>query len=383
MKWGANIIHIAACHPTQTGVTPDLFARAVKQCQDNNILIVAPGGNDKGECWCIPAIIPGVLTVGAMRDDGQPFKFSNYGGDYQSKGVMANGENILGAQPGTDEPIRQKGTSCAAPIVTGISALLMSLQLQRGEQPNAEAVRQAILNSAIPCDPEEVEEVERCLLGKLNIPGAYQLVTGEELITRPEISLVPWLSQGMNYQEALPPVLVVEKEPRSLHSQPEAGNEQNNHSPFQRTLAISQGIDSLADVAVTTHAGAAVATLTPSQPNDGITPSLKTNLVYALGTLGYDFGTEARRDSFKQLMPAVEIDGTIVPANPYDARQMASYLEQNPSEGKSLIWTLNQELTLIYAIDPKGAFAADVYETLQAVLAGQVQPQDSEDYIEG
>ena len=53
--------------------------------------------------------------------------------------VQANGENILGAQPGTEEPIREKGTSYAAPIVTGISALLMSLQLQRGEQPNAEA----------------------------------------------------------------------------------------------------------------------------------------------------------------------------------------------------------------------------------------------------
>lgn len=24
-QWGANIIHIAACHPTQTGVAPDLF----------------------------------------------------------------------------------------------------------------------------------------------------------------------------------------------------------------------------------------------------------------------------------------------------------------------------------------------------------------------
>ena len=102
----------------------------------------------------------------------------------------------------------------------------------------------------------------------------------------------------------------------------------------------------------------------------------------SLGTLGYDFSTEARHDLFKQLMPNVEIDGTTVPANPYDARQMADYLSQNPSEAKSLIWTLNQELTPIYAIDPKGAFAADVYETLQVILAEQVQPQDSEDYIE-
>lgn len=30
------------------------------------------------------------------------------------------------------------------------------------------------------------------------------------------------------------------------------------------------------------------------------------NIVYALGNLSYDFGTEARRDSFKQLMPPVK-----------------------------------------------------------------------------
>lgn len=70
------------------------------------------------------------------------------------------------------KPLREEGTSCAAPVITGISALLMSLQLQRGEQPNAEAVRAALLNSVIPCDPKEVEEPERCLLSKLNIPGA-------------------------------------------------------------------------------------------------------------------------------------------------------------------------------------------------------------------
>ncbi|BAY21342.1 peptidase S8/S53 [Calothrix sp. NIES-2100] len=368
LQWGANIIHIAACHPTQTGVAPDLFARAVKQCQDNNILIVAPGGNDKGECWCIPAILPGVITVGAIRDDGQPFKFSNYGGEYQNKGVMANGENILGAQPGTEEPIREKGTSCAAPIVTGISALLMSLQLQRGEQPNAEGVRQAILNSAIPCDPQEVEEPERCLLGKLNIPGAYKLVTGEALIQRPH-------PQPLSYEERG----VREPHPQPL-SYEERGVREQEFTPHFPSR--ERGVGGLGQAVATHSANSQTATHTISQAADGVRASAKTNLVYALGRLGYDFGTEARRDSFKQLMPNVEIDGVTVPANPYDARQMADYLDQNPSEAKSLIWTLNQELTPIYAIDPKGAFAADVYETLQMILAGQLQPQDSEDYIE-
>ena len=318
LKAEVNIIHIAACHPTQSGMAQDIFARAVKQCQDSNILIVAPGGNDKGECWCIPSILPDVLTVGAMRDDGQPFKFSNYGGDYQYKGVMANGENILGANPGTDVPVREKGTSCAAPIVTGISALLMSLQLQRGENPNAEKIRQAILKSAIPCDPQEVEEPERCLLGKFNIPGAYQLLTGEKLTTI---------------------------------------NLSGEKASSRLGLEVS-GI------------------------SEGITASAASKRVYVLGTIGYDFGSEARRDSFKQLMPAVQIDGTTIPANPYDARQLVNYLAENPSEHKSLIWIIKQELNPIYAIEVKGGFAADVYEMLQLMLAGQEEAENSDNFIE-
>jgi len=367
-QWGANIIHIAACHPTQTGVAPDLFARAVKQCQDNNMLIVAPGGNDKGECWCIPSILPGVITVGAMRDDGQPFKFSNYGGEYQNKGVMANGENILGAQPGTEEPIREKGTSCAAPIVTGISALLMSMQLQRGEQPNAEAVREAILNSAIPCNPEEVEEPERCLLGKLNIPGAFQLLTGEKL--EPHL-------QPLSYQGVQQP-----------HPQPLSYEERGVGISRSQVLPGNATLEALP---LTISSGRALETVFPagdwereqrSEITQGVTPSAASKLVYALGTIGYDFGNEARRDSFKQLMPAVNMDGAIIPANPYDSRQMVNYLSENPAEAKPLIWTLNQELTPIYALEPVSGFAADIYETLIAMLEGQIQPEDSDDFVE-
>ncbi len=363
LQWGANIIHIAACHPTQTGVAPDLFARAVKQCQENNMLIVAPGGNDKGECWCIPSILPGVITVGAMRDDGQPFKFSNYGGEYQNKGVMANGENILGAQPGTEEPIREKGTSCAAPIVTGISALLMSMQLQRGEQPNAEAVRQAILNSAIPCNPEEVEEPERCLLGKFNIPGAFQLLTGERL------------------EPHLQPLSLEERGVKISRSHVLPGNATSEALPL--TIPSGRALEKAFPAGDwERETGVAVATIERKEITEGVTPSAASKLVYALGTIGYDFGDEARRDSFKQLMPAVNIDGAIIPANPYDARQMVDYLSQNPSEAKPLIWTLNQELTPIYALEPVSGFAADIYETLVLMLAGQIQPEDSDDFVE-
>ncbi|MEH1872929.1 S8 family peptidase [Nostoc sp.] len=364
LKLGANIIHCAACHPTQTGFAHEMIQKAVKQCQDNNILIVAPSGNNKGECFCVPAILPNVLAVGMMKDNGQPANYSNWGGQYQKQGILAPGENIVAAQPGTDEPTRQEGTSLAAPLMTGISALLMSLQLQRGEQPNAEAVRTALLNSAIKCDAKEVEEPERCLVGKLNIPGAYQLLTGETL---PRIQAIA----AVHPQIVLPDSsnsLPDSSEPTVIEfSQPKS--EVYTPAPIQAIAASA----ALADIP-----SFPPASLSPST----ITPSAVSNQVYALGTLGYDFGTEARRDTFKQRMPVVSMDGVLVPSNPYDARQMVNYLELSPTEGKSLIWTLNQELTPIYALEPQKAFASEIYAVFAMMLAGQIQLESSDDYIE-
>jgi hypothetical protein len=104
--------------------------------------------------------------------------------------------------------------------------------------------------------------------------------------------------------------------------------------------------------------------------------------VYALGTLGYDFGNEARRDSFKQLMAPVAIDGTVVPANPYDARQMVGHLSAHPSESRTLIWTLNLELTPIYAIEPTGPYAADIHTLLNTLLDGEITNENNENFIE-
>jgi cyanobactin maturation PatA/PatG family protease len=121
---------------------------------------------------------------------------------------------------------------------------------------------------------------------------------------------------------------------------------------------------------------------------DGVVTSAASNSpgvlppVYALGTLGYDFGSDARRDTFKQLMAPVEIDGTVVPANPFDSRQMVDHLTAHPSEARSLIWTLNMELTPIYAIEADGPYASAVYELLTRLLAGEVASSDAPTYVE-
>jgi cyanobactin maturation PatA/PatG family protease len=109
----------------------------------------------------------------------------------------------------------------------------------------------------------------------------------------------------------------------------------------------------------------------PVETEDPVSPA-KKRLIYTLGTIGYDFVTESRRDTFKQLMPPVELRGTTVPANPYDPRQMSDHLARNPSDARSLVWTLHQEQTPIYVLKPVAPFGHQVYETLRLLLAGQV-----------
>ena len=85
-------------------------------------------------------------------------------------------------------------------------------------------------------------------------------------------------------------------------------------------------------------------------------------IVYALGTLGYDFGSESHRDSFTQSMGG---------ANPYDPAAILKYLNSNPWDAAEIIWTLNIDATPIYALYPTGAHAAAGFERLRNYLKEQ------------
>jgi len=379
---GAHIINISGGQLTEYGEAEDWLKKAVALCQEKNVLIVAAAGNDGCECLHVPAALPAALAVGAMDDLGKPLDFSNWGDAYKAQGILAPGGNVLGAMPGGNTE-RLSGTSCATPIVTGVAALLLSLQLQRGEEPDPHQVRAAILQSALPCDAT-TEEQRRCLVGKLNIPGAKTLILGGKMSELVEAVEPSGCGCEVNDQvQAL-----VEQAQKTL--QPATAGE-------PAAAMVTASADSLEASSPSPAIAPSIPQFSQSSSTNSVMPHTNTSyitasqapselanatLVYTLGTLGYDFGTEARRDSFKQLMPAVEIDNTAIPANPYDARQMVDYLEQNPSEARSLIWTLNLELTPIYAIEPQGPFAREVYGVLQELLAGQIQAETSEDYVE-
>lgn len=85
--------------------------------------------------------------------------------------------------------------------------------------------------------------------------------------------------------------------------------------------------------------------------------------VYALGTIGYDFGSEAHRDSFVQSMGG---------ANPHDPAALLSYLDDNPWDAEELIWTLDIDATPVYSLIPNGSYAPKGYEQVRNFLKEQI-----------
>lgn len=117
-------------------------------------------------------------------------------------------------------------------------------------------------------------------------------------------------------------------------------------------------------VAESPPASAAIAGTTPGVMASGCCTSCGSgpSLVYALGQIDFDYGTEARRDSFLQ-------HGI---SNPHAPAALLAHLEANPSHATAVTWTLVQDTTPIYAILPAGPFAAEGYATLREFLKGQV-----------
>ncbi len=397
---GAHIISFSGGQLTDEGEAEGWLKRSVQLCQDNNVLLVAAAGNDGCACLHVPAALPAVLAVGAMDDKGQPIDFSNWGETYQTQGILAPGENILGAQPGGGTT-RLSGTSFATPIVAGVAALLLSLQIQRGEKPDPQKVRAAILNSALPCTLADTTDRSRCLVGKLNILGSLEYLFGGTVSDSLETVAASGCGCGGTGQSEVefsdPPLGEAAKEAggdltasltQAFTVQPAEVIAVAPPSQLQGVASSSVPSSFVSASGPSTHSMTSQIPPMTQSPSNFVTASqapselADSQLVYALGTLGYDFGTEARRDSFKQLMPAFSINEIVVPPNPYDARQMVDYLAASPSEARSLIWTLNIELTPIYAIEPQGAFARDTYFVLQELLAGQIQPEISEEFVE-
>jgi subtilisin family serine protease len=309
---GAQIINVSAGQFSESGDAHPILADTVRMCETAGVLIVAAAGNEGCPCAHVPSAASNVLAVGATDCRGRPAEFSNWSELYRTHGIVAPGVDVLGAGPGGTLE-RQSGTSQATAIVSGVVGLLLSLQLTRGHSADPRIIRSILLRSSVGCTIPE-RDCPRFLAGRLNIPAAVQMLIGKVRA-----------AMNTNAEPTLDPTTPATTEPTSV---------------------------------------APSSAVTQSACGCGCSGGAAKQLVYALGTLSYDFGTEARRDSFTQRMKPN--------ANPYDPVQLSSYLKENLFDASSLIWTLNQETTPIYAVQPQGAFAREGFETLLEFFGQQL-----------
>ncbi|MEE8586041.1 MAG: PatA/PatG family cyanobactin maturation protease [Acidobacteriota bacterium] len=368
---GAQVINISGGQIDSAGEAHQLLANAVRLCAAEGVLIVAAAGNDGCPCLHVPAALPSVLAVGAMDANGAPLGFSNWGEAYRGQGVLALGENIPGAVPGGGiAPL--SGTSYATPIVSGVVALMLSLQLKRGQPFDPQAVRKAILSSAVGCEEQPVSDCRRLLVGRLNIPRAVSLLAkGGIMETSDHIG-----GSGLPEVQAQEPTVsagsaalaepATRADPAALAEPTAPGEpagvqaaEATAPEPLASELAASSCGSAAAPPPMDELPGGGVAgQITASDCSCGQPPSL----VYALGQLGHDFGTEARRDSFIQAGVA----------NPDDPAQLLAHLSGHPPQATAVTWTLTQETTPIYALQPGGSFAGEAYARLREFLNQQL-----------
>ncbi|MCY4171171.1 MAG: S8 family serine peptidase [Bacteroidetes bacterium] len=121
---GADIINtswVGISHTEQQRLNNQVIELAT----DMGALIVAAAGNsnrNSDEFIIYPASHPRVLSVGATeKDTRKRAQFSNFG---QSVQVFAPGIDILGPRTGSEKYDQFQGTSFAAPLVSGLAALI-------------------------------------------------------------------------------------------------------------------------------------------------------------------------------------------------------------------------------------------------------------------
>ncbi len=120
---GAKVINMSLGGPDDNPVLHD----AVKYADSKGVIVVAAAGNDGNDVVQFPASYPEVIAVGATNAGGALTSFSSYGDwvDIAAPGWDILSTGVRSMTPAGDEPYWYcTGTSCSAPIVAGVAALV-------------------------------------------------------------------------------------------------------------------------------------------------------------------------------------------------------------------------------------------------------------------
>jgi subtilisin family serine protease len=161
---GAQVVNVSVEVPETSGV----LKHAIDYAHDRGVLLVAAAGNGGRSEVTFPARYGGVVAVAAVTEGGVAAPFTNFG---SAVSVVAPGVAMLGAMPFDVAPAgtaRWSGTSFAAPVVSGVAALVRA----RFPALSREAVRKRIEAAATPVDALNPSLVGRLGRGLVNAAAA-------------------------------------------------------------------------------------------------------------------------------------------------------------------------------------------------------------------
>ncbi|WP_370414115.1 S8 family serine peptidase [Streptomyces fradiae] len=422
---GAHVINLSGGERTADGQADPLLARALRLCEDRGVLVVSAVGNDGADTLQVPAAHPSVLAVGAAAADGRPLDISNWGAAYRTHGILAPGQDIEGAAPGGGLA-SLTGSSFATPLVAGTAALLVAAQLAGGGAADPRAAGQTLLTTATApdCADPDAPDCRRRLGGSLDAVRALAHVTRtrkeETAVTTPAAASAPVPQEATAPQQAVAPAaappppapapapaptpvaVAVPQAPAPQTPAPvPAGVTADGGAPAPPPVAQAPAPAPVQAQVQPQVQAAPVPAPPPAQApepapaptayaptyapsHSGVRPACGCGgsdpaactcgggdvgttggrrLVYAIGTIGFDYPTEARRDGFRQQMPYVTTtvgeEEVEQEPDPYNVTQLHDYLLGAPWACDKLTWTLVMDGATVYALEPEAPVAMD------------------------
>lgn len=396
---GAHIINISGGKLTLSTSAHPLLDNAIRTASDSGSVVVAAAGNEGCFCHHLPSALPQVLTVGAMDATEAPSHFSNWGKPYQSKGLLAPGENITVATPDGGNAVAS-GTSLATAIVSGILGLLLSALKQSGAPTSPAKVRDALLETAKGCDREDKAFCIRLLTGRLNLPRAMQrlgliartegpdLQSSEERATPSGVTAI---GTTIFHDNALASEALAGSKIEQVLASTTTGDHTMSESEVQPSIldsdtgALASSLpgnvraesfysvaklpsrsDPTSSIAVRSEAGIVPAGGCGCQ--GGTRP-----LVYVLGHLDVDFPSRTRRENIQSQMQ--------VGKYAHIPEHLLEHLTAKPWNSTAFEWVLERNEAPLYVIRPTGPFADTGFERLREFLNDQVQAEKNDQRV--
>jgi cyanobactin maturation PatA/PatG family protease len=394
LERNVSIINVSAGQKSSTVEAEEHLEQALHRCIERRVLLVAAAGNDGCPCLHVPAAVQSVLAVGAVDITGRPLELSNWGEPYRQNGLLAPGKDLPVAVPGGGVSAAS-GTSFATAVVSGVAALLLSFAQCGNIRLDALDVRQIVIDSALPCELEGEGACDRYLAGTLDASAALRMLrqigtTTMHLPTSqppppPQSGLIGGVGRevealaegdsGMpnsTAEQTDPPAMAAwgsspsgfecqsnpEEEPEKAAFKPQSSLSMLPFSPTAPLIAQSEVLAGVSQLAC-----ACGAVQPPYQ------------IVYALGALWFDFGTESRHDALVQrLGDPVRAD------NPSELFRFLGEAD-NLHWASGLTFILMQDQTPLYAIQPAGPFALEIYREMLDALMSSLGSTGSEQRV--